>query len=397
LNVDAVVEGAVYQASDSVRIRVQLLDALPVERNLWTETYERSKTDVLVMYSEMARAIAENAGIRLTAEETTRITAAHQINPEAYQSYIQGRQHWYKLTPEDFETAMQHFETALQKDPDYALAYTGIAMVWIARGGLRLVPLSESQSLARAAAEKALELDDTLAEAHFVSAQLAWGEWDWENAETSFQRAIELNPSFPDAPAYYAHLLSFMGRANEALPHIERAVELDPLNALFHGLYGMALLYHRRFDDAMAAANTALALDPGLTVARLALQYSLIAKGMRDEQLAIQRARIALDPERVEAFEKGLEEGGYEGAQRGIADVLAARYGKYGKGVYGAIGIARRYVDAGDYDRAIEWLEKGYVERNPLLPYIGLPFYDPLRSDPRFQGLLRRVGLPFEE
>jgi len=157
------------------------------------------------------------------------------------------------------------------------------------------------------------------------------------------------------------------------------------------------LLYQRRFDDAMAAARTALAIHPGLTVARAALQDGFIAKGMRDEQLAIQRARIALDPERVAAFERGLEEGGYEGAQRGIADVLAARYGKSGKWVFGAVGIANRYLDAGDNDRAIDWLEKAYEEHSPGLPYIGLPLYDPLRSYPRFQDLLRRIGLPVKE
>jgi tetratricopeptide (TPR) repeat protein len=156
-------------------------------------------------------------------------------------------------------------------------------------------------------------------------------------------------------------------------------------------------VYQRRYDDSIAAARTGLALQPGQPIARSALQDGLIGKGMRDEQLAIQRARIALDPERLAAFERGLEEGGYEGAQRGIADVLAARYGKSGKGVYRGCGIAFRYLDAGDYDQAIYWLEKAYEEHDPNLPYIGMPIWDPLRSDPRFQDLLRRIGLPVKE
>ena len=242
-----------------------------------------------------------------------------------------------------------------------------------------------------------MELDNTLAEAHYVLAiNRTWGEWDWEGAEKAFERAIELNPNFPDVRAYYSHFLSHMGRSDEALPHIEQALELDPFNALFHGLYAIVLQYQRRFDDSIAAARTGLALQPN-PIARSALQNGFIAKGMRDEQLAIQRARIALDPERLAAFERGLEEGGYEGAQRGIADVLAARYGKSGKWVWGGWGIAFRYLDAGDYEQAIDWLEKAYEERDPNLPYIGLPLYDPLRSDPRFQDLLRRIGLPFEE
>jgi len=291
------------------------------------------------MYSEMARAIADKTRVNLTAEETTRLSSARQVNPKAYDAYIQGRSHWYRLTAQDLETALGDFELALQIDPNYALAHTGVALVWVGRNQMNLAPRSEAVPLAMAAAEKALELDNTLAEAHYAMAGIrAWGEWDWERAETAFQRALELNPNFPDVHAYYSQFLSHMGRTDEALLHIERAIELDPLNALFHGLYGNVLLYQRRYDDAIAAANTALAIDPGLIPARSALQYGFTAKGMRDEQLAIQRARIALDPERVAAFERGLAEGGYEGAQRGIADVLAARYGKYGKWTYGGHG-----------------------------------------------------------
>jgi tetratricopeptide (TPR) repeat protein len=345
------------------------------------------------MYSEIARAIADKTKVNLTAEETTRLITAHQVNPQAYEAYRQGRSHWYKLTPKDFETALQYFESALQIDPNYALGYTGVALVWVLRIGFE----SEARSLGKAAAEKALELDNMLAEAHYAFAFVTWSDYDWEGGETAFKRALELNPNFPDALAYYSHFLSQMGRKDEALPYIERAIELDPLNALFHAMYGMVLLYHRRYDDAIAAANTALAIDPGLSPARSALQDGYIAKGMYDEQLAIQRARIALDPERVAAFERGLAESGYEGAQRGIADVLAARFGKSGKGVYRGTGIAYRYLDAGDYDRAIDWLEKAYEERDPFLTYIGMPIYDPLRSYPRFQDLLRRIGLPVDE
>jgi tetratricopeptide (TPR) repeat protein len=243
--------------------------------------------------------------------------------------------------------------------------------------------------------EKAVELDNTLAEAHYALAVIrAWGEWDWESAETAFQRAIELNPNYPDVRAYYSLFLAIMRRTNEALPHIERALELDPFNALFHALYANVLQYQRLYDDSIAAARTALALQPGQPIAQGALQLGFILKGMRDEQLVIQRARIALDSERVAAFDRGLEEGGYEGAQRGIADLLAARYGKSGRWVFDAMGIAIRYLDAGDYDRTIDWLEKAYEEHDLNLSGLGSPLYDPLRSDPRFQDLLRRIGLP---
>jgi serine/threonine protein kinase/Tfp pilus assembly protein PilF len=395
LNVDAVVEGSVLQVGDRVRIQVRLIDALPEEKNLWAETYDRSKADVLVMHSEMSRAIAEKTRVKLTEEETTRLSSAQQVNPQAYEAYIQGRPHWQRLKSEELETALHYFETALQIDPNYALAHSGVALVWALRGLFGSVPFSEARPLGMAAAEKALELDNTLAEAHFAFAFIKiWSDYDWEGGEKAFKRAFELNPNFPDAHAWYSHFLSQMGRIDEALLHIERAIELDPLNALFHGMYGMVLLYQRRYDDSIAAARTAQAMEPTLGLARTTLQYGLILNGRRDEQLAIQRARIALDPERVAAFERGLEEGGYEGAQRAIADVLAARYGKPGKWVFNASGIALRYLDAGDYDQTIDWLEKAYEEQSVNIFYLGLPLYDPLRSYPRFQDLLRRIGLP---
>jgi len=283
-------------------------------------------------------------------------------------------------------------------DPNYALAHVGVALVWVGRYQMRLAPRNEAVPLAKAAVQKALELDSTLAEAHYALALIrTWSEWDWNGAEKAFQQAIKLNPNFPDVRAYYSNLLVYFGRNEEALSQIERAIELDPFNALFHGLYGYVLVYQRRYDDAIAAANTGLALQNNI-VARSALQYAYIMKGMRDEQLVIQRARIGLDQERAAAFDRGLKEGGYQGAQRGVADVLASRYGTTGKWVFSAQTIALRYLDAGDYDKAIDWLEKAYEDRDPQLPYIGRPTYwDPLHSYPRYQDLLRRMNLPTEQ
>jgi serine/threonine protein kinase/Tfp pilus assembly protein PilF len=398
LNVDAIVEGTVYQVGESVRIRVQLSDALPEEQNLWTQTYERVMSDVLVMYSEMARTIADKIQIKLTTEEMMRFTGARKVNPDAYEAYLKGRSYWYKLASNELELAMQNFELALKIDPNYALAYTGVALVWIGRYQMNLAPRNEAVPLAKVAAEKAVELDSTLAEAHYALALFrTWSEWDWDNAEISFKKAIQLNPNFPDVHAYYSHFLSHMGRTDEAISHIERAIEMDPFNALFHGLYGVVLAYQRRYDEAMSAAQAGLAIQH-TSVARVALQYGLIAKGMHEEQMAIQRARIALDPERVAAFERGLEQSGYQGAQRGIADVLAARYGKDGKFVFRGQVIALRYLDAGDNDKAIDWLEKAYEDHDPNMPYINLPiFWDPLHSYPRYQNLLRKMGLPLQE
>ena len=274
--------------------------------------------------------------------------------------------------------------------------------MWAARQQMHQVSPREAGPKAKAAAVRAVALDDTLAGAHEALALvMSWTDWDWTGAEPEWRRALDLDPNRANAHAYYAHFLVTVGRTGEAEWHSRRALELDPFNGLYHALYAVVLTYLRRYDDAMAEARAALAIEPNLTVAQGVLQHVFIVKGMHDEQLAQQRERIAKDPERVAAFERGLAEGGYEGAQRSLGDLLAARYEKArgipsagGSRVYMPCAIALRYIDAGDYNRAIDWLEEAYEARDPNLPYIGRPLYDPLRSDPRFQNLVRRMGLP---
>jgi len=395
LKVDAVVEGTVYKVGENVRIRVQLIDVLPEEQNLWAETYDRAKTDVLIMYSEMARAIVDKTQINLSAEEMTRLTSVSQVDPEAYDAWLKGQFHWYKLTPAEMKLALQYFELALQLDPNNALAHAGVALVWIGRYQMGLAPRHEAAPLAKAAAEKAVELDNTLAEAHYALALFrAWTEWDWERADIEFQQTFKLNPNYPDAHAYYSHFLVHMGRTEEALTYLEQALELDPLNPLFHALYGIVLVYNRRFDDALDAARSALDMVPDIPIALVVVEYVFHAKGMRDELLSFQRQRLA--PELVAASEHGFEESGHEGAHMAIADLMASQDGKPGTKVY-ALVIAYYYCLSGEYDLAIDWLEKSYEEHDPNLPYIDMPCYSPLRSNPRFQDLLRKMNLPVDE
>jgi len=392
LGVAMVLEGSVRRSGDTVRTTVQLIEA-STENHLWAKSFERDLTDILALQSDVARAVANEIELALTPEEEERLAAARVVNPEAHDAYLKGSYHWKKLTPNDLDTAQRYFELALEKDPSYAPAYEGLAWVWAASQQMGWVPPHEAGPKAKAAALQAVALDNESAGAHEALAVVkTWTDWDWAGAEPEWQRALELDPNAANTHAYYSHFLLNVGRIDEAIPHSERSLELDPFNALFHSLYGVALQYQRHYDDALAAARTALAMQPDIPIAPNTLRDVFILKGMRDEGLALQRERIADDPERVAAFERGLAEAGYEGAQRGIADVLAARYEKSG-GVR-AMGIALRYLDAGDKDRAIDWLEKAYENRNPNMPYIGKPLYDPLRSDPRFQALLRRMNLP---
>jgi TolB-like protein/Tfp pilus assembly protein PilF len=392
LNVDAVVEGSALRVGERVRITAQLIHA-DSDRLLWAESYERDFKDLLVVQSEAARAIAAEIHVALTPEETKRLASVRPVDPEAHDTYLKGSYHWKNLTLVDIDTAQRYFELALAKDPSYAPAYEGLAWIWAARQQMGITSPDEAGPKAKAAALQAIALDDGSAEAHEALALVkTWTDWDWDGAETEWKRALELNPNAANAHAYYAHYLAIVGRTDEALPHSERALELDPFNALFHGLYAAVLHFQRRQGDAMAAARTALAMQPGHPIACEVLQYALISKGMRDEQLAHQRQRIADDPDSVAAFEQGLAEAGYVGVQRRLADLMAAQYEKSG-GV-NATDVGLRYLDADDNERAIDWLEKAYEERDPNLPYVGMPIYDPLRDHPRFQGLLRRMNLP---
>jgi tetratricopeptide (TPR) repeat protein len=379
----------------------QLIDP-ETEQALWAESYERDLKNVLILQSEVARAIAGEVQVALTPEEANLLASARPVNPEAHDAYLKGSLHWKTLKREDLDTAERYFELALEKDPAYPSAYAGLAWVWACRQQTNSAPPHEAGPKGKAAALQAIALDDRSAEAYGALGVIkTWTEWDWDGAGQAWRTALELNPRYADAHAYYAHFLAITGRFDEAIPHSERAIELDPFNALFHALYAQVLYMERRYDDAIAAARIALSMQPDVGVARGAIQHSLIAKGMRDKHLAIQRERIARDPERVAAFERGYAEAGYEGAQNAIAEVLAARYEKSEGGtargirVYGPRNIALRYLDAGDYERSMNWLEKAFEARDPSLPYVGFhPFFDPLRPDPRFQDLLRRMNLP---
>jgi len=400
LNVDAIVEGSVQQVGDSVRIRVQLIDALPEERNLWGNTYEQPKSDVLIMYSEMVRAIADKTQVSLTTEETARLTNARQVNPEAYDAYLKGMFHWYRLSPQDLETALYYFESALEKDPNYALAYAGIALVWIGRNQGGLVPPSEAVPKIQEAVLKALELDDTLAEVHFTLAGFrTWheGKWNWEAAEKSFKRALEINPNYPDARVYYSNLLCFMGRPEEALEQGEKVLELDPYNALFRGIYGMTLLMAGRNEEALEQARQALQIYPNDAPANALRWEVLHLKGEYKEALAAAKnffLTLGLAPI-AELMEQAYQKGGYTEAMSLAGNTLAELSREAS---VSPCFVAYSYVYAGNKEQALVWLEKGLEIKDPNMPYILEPaFSDLLKDEPRFQDLMRKMNLPMEK
>jgi TolB-like protein/tRNA A-37 threonylcarbamoyl transferase component Bud32 len=393
LNVDAVIEGVAFRHGDSVGVRVSLIDGV-TEASLWSASYGAATRDVVGLYRQVTAAIADAIGLRLSAEAARRLASTPQVDPEAYEAYLNGMYHWYRLTPQDLELAERYFTRALEIDPDYALAYQGIAAVWGARMQMGIASPGEADPLQRRAAERALQLDSTLAEVHLsVANQRTWGEWDWQGGEAAFLRALELNPSYAEARAFYAHLLVFLGRREEASTQADLAIAADPLNSLISALSCVALSFIDRYQDATKLCDAALEADPTQPVALSGRGNVLYFSGRLEEYLQhkIASARLRRDEEYAETLEAGYRQNGIEGAFAGAAELLVARSES---GFVPPAWIADAFADAGNDERALDWLERGEEMRDPGMPYsVTAARRTALWDHPRFQAIRRRMGL----
>ncbi len=385
LEVEYVLEGNLQLEGSRVRVLAELINVRN-QSQCWSDVYEREMEGILVLQRDVARKVAESLALQLLPAEKARLANVRAVNPEAYEAHLKGMQHWYRFTAGDLDSAEKYFELALQKDPNYAPAYAGISLIWGTRRHLGYAPRLEALPRGNAAAEKALALDEAIAESHYALAVIKHYDWDWVGAEREYNRAIEINPSYPDARAYYSNLLMILGRRQEAVPQAERALELDPFNPLFRALYTFGLLFVRRYDDAIAQARK---VDSPLSTS--ILSFAFFGKGMYDEMVAAERQFFSGDDEIESACDRGYAEGGAAGAERHIAETLAARSRKTYVDPW---FIADAYLRAGDKAHALEWLEKAFEERNPNLLSITLPVFDSLRSEPRYQDLFRRMNLP---
>jgi tetratricopeptide (TPR) repeat protein len=325
-------------------------------------------------------------------KSTPRVTSA--ASAEAYDAYLKGLYHWYKLSREGLDTAERYFELALARDPNYARAYVGIALLWMGRNQMGFSLPVEGVPKARAAALRAVELDDALAEAHYVLASLnTWADWNWETAEREFKRTIELNPGFADAHIYYSHFLNIMHRPDEAMAEAARALELDPFNALFHSLYGVDLVFAYRFDEALAEFETVLEANPTDLLALFGLVSVHHHKREYKQALnSVNRlAKVQGYGEVTTLLAQTAEEADYSKTMNLAADILAARSRET---FVLPTDIAIWYAYAGDTDACLEWLDRAYQVQDPALPYLWIPDYDGVRNDSRFVALMKRMNLP---
>jgi len=268
LGVDALIEGSVAREGDRVAVTAQLIEAA-TETNLWAERYEREMASILTLQGEVARAIAGEIQVTLTPQEEALFTSSRGIDPEAYEAYLKGMTQLYELTPAGFEAAGHYFEQALERDPNFAQAHGGMALVWAGRQQMGLTSVAEATPKAKASAQRALEIDDSVAEAHYALAILkTWSDWDWDGAEPAFLRAIELKPNWADVRAYYAHYLMITGRTDEAIAEMEQAVGIDPYNALVQVLNGVLLENTGRCEEALAFYRSTLEAAPNNPLAQ---------------------------------------------------------------------------------------------------------------------------------
>jgi len=392
LNVDAVVEGSVMRVGARVRITAQLIHAAS-DTHIWAESYDREFADVLLVQSEIARAIAREIQVAITPDEAKRLSRARRVNPEAYEAYLKGRFHWYKLSRQHLDTALRYFEVSSEKDPGDPLAYVGIVGVWCSRADCGFVPLREAFPQAQAAALKAIELDNSLAEAHISMGMVRAAEWNWDESTKEYGCAAELAPSSAEAHFFLADLAISRGYPQEWKKHLVRALELDPLNFFYQCFYGWHLLYLRRYDEAIAELRKALKTEPNLPAAHLRLWGAYYGKGLQEEAAAAARTFFEAlgDKEVVQALQCGYSSAGYTGAMRRAAETLTER----SQSTYvQPTQIARLYAHAGDKEHALDWLEKAYEEHLIAMIHLGVDAdWNLLRGEPRFQDLLRRVNL----
>jgi TolB-like protein/Flp pilus assembly protein TadD len=395
LNVDAVVEGSVFRSGDQVRIIAQLIQ-VPADKHLWAQSYEGTVRDTLTVQNQVARAIAEEIRIEVTPREQAVLKSAKIVNPEAYEAYLKGRYSWNQRTPEGLKKAVDYFNHAIAIDPNYAAAYSGLADTYALLGDWQytVMPAKEAMPLALVAARRALELDDSLGEAHASLAFCLEGfTWDFAGADKEFQRAVELSPGYTTAHHWYAWHLSLMGRNREAISEMEKAVNLDPVSPVVNADLAELLLIAHLPDESIQQSRKTIAMNPAFALAHNQLAQAYIEKRMFGEAIAELQQAIRLEGDSP-IFVANLARA-YVGSNRraeatGLLNNLKKRSTPGSPLVE---EIAMIYTALGEKDQAILWLEKGYDGRfNPGV--LERTCFDALRSDLRFQDLVHRIGLP---
>jgi serine/threonine protein kinase/Flp pilus assembly protein TadD len=394
LGVRAVLTGRVAQRGDTLSIRADLVDAVEGSQ-LWGEQYNRKLSDIFALQEEIAKEISEKLRLKLTGEEKQRLAKRYTENTEAYEYYVKGRYYWNRRTADSLQKGIEYFERAIEKDPAYALAYAGLADSYFVLPFYAGTLPREAFEKAKAAAGKALALDDSLAEAHnSLAVVLQLTNWDWEAAEREHRRAIQLNPSHATAHHWYALCLVRLGRLDEAIAEIRRAREMDPLSLIVNADSAWVLYLARRYDQAVEGYRKTLEMDPNFFPAQRHVGMAYVQKGQYLQAIAEFQKALKLSPADTFALGQLGHACALAGQKSEAIRILNALKERSRRGYVSAYDLAAVTTGLGDKDQALAWLEKAYQDRAQWLFYAKVePWMDPLRSDPRFQDLLRRMRL----
>src|SRR5580698_6181092 len=380
LNVDAMVEGTVLRSGDQVRITAQLIEA-STDKHLWSQSYEGELRDTLALQNRVAGAIADQIRISLTPQEQAVLKNVKVVIPEAYESYLKGRYFWNKRTADGFKVALAYFNQAIEQDPKYAQAYSGLADTYVLLGDWEygVMAPKEAYPKAKAAATKALELDNTLSDAHTSLASLGMFDWDWQSAGKEVRRAIELNPGYATAHQWYAWHLNLLGRQREAIAEIRKAESLDPLSLIISADTADLLFVARRYDESIQQSRKTLEMDPNFAIAHFELSQAYLQKRMYSEAIAELQRAIELSGGST-TFTSNLAYAYAVSERRNEAVKILNDLTSRSNGSSDAAEIALIHAGLGEKDQAMAWLEKAFSER--FIPSILLrPGFDPLRSD----------------
>jgi len=394
LSVRAILNGRVVQRGDNLTLYLSLVDGRNGNQ-IWGDQYDRKLTELVTLQNEIARDVSQKLQARLSGTGEQKVAKTYTANAEAYQLYLKGRYHVLKLTLSEIQTGISYFQQAIAVDPSYALAYVGLADAY--RSALAGdMPPTELLPKAKAAAQKAIEIDDTLADAHAeLGFIIFWYDWDWTAAENQYKRALELDPNGADTHLFYAHLLSNTGRHAEALAEVKRARELDPLNLRTNALEGQFLIHAGRANDALARLQKTFEMDPNYYFAHLFASSAYIDKGMFPEAIAqAQRARELSGPTNSHPMAflgYALAKSGKQAEARAVlAELLKSSSERY----VSPYNLALIYSGLGERDEALSWLERAYEHRDQKIVFLKVePKWDNLRADPRFNSLLKRMNL----
>lgn len=394
LGVQYVLEGSVRRDAGRTRISAQLIQVKD-QTHLWADTYQRDMRDILGIQNEVAQAIAGHIRLRLTPPEQARLAATRPVMPEAHDAYLLGRFHWYNRTRAGLTTALNYFQKTVSLDPSYPLGYVGIADSYIALAVFEHLPPTEAFPRAKEAVQKALVLDDTLADAHATLAQVYQAERDWEGTERECKRALALNPNYAGGHFRYSLFLTRALRHNEAVAEIRRASELDPLSPNMMGALGQALLFARRYDEAQQALLKALELDLNYFPAYALLADMYSAKGMLEDSIAELKKAESISPGdpwvRADLGYVHAKLGRQSDAEKVLKELRSESQSRYVSGFF----VSWVCIGLGKNEEALQWLERAYQQKDYQLSWISVsPVFDPIRSDPRFVALMRRADPP---